>query len=835
MDKEKLKLLKKIISNRLFIFFLVNIFAFWILEHRLFELQIINGEMYALKTEATIIRTLPVLPIRGNIYDRFGQPLAINETVFNVKLNTDIFVEDINDVIFELLMTLENNNISHIDHLPITHTAPFEFTFSNDTLEKSWKIDMGFKDDQLAFTAGETIEYLREFFEISSDIPDEIARNIIAIRCEIFMQRYRQYNAVTLAEDVNQPVIAEIEEQSTKYPGIFIDIVPYRNYPEGEYFSHILGYIGSINEKELTAYEAYGYTSNDLIGKLGIEKAYELTLNGKKGEEVIEVTPTGKVMNRTIDIPPTNGQDVFLTIDSNLQKKTYDILLSYLKYALLQKFEKGELTIKQLFISMVRSNNISISSIMESRDNLTQGILKEIILEDNSSFNIQNNNDVEMAKEVIIKAIENNHFTSIQFIMCLIEQGIITSNDEMLRQLSNGNITPYEFIKEKIVCGEISPRTMNLDPCTGSVAVVDINTGDVLALVTYPSYDNNMLVNHFNNEYYEKLLDDPTTPLINRPLMERKAPGSTLKMLSAIAGLETGVITPTSKIQDLGVFKTAGLPYAKCLIYSRYGATHGAVDVIKAIEVSCNYFFYELAYRMGNAKNDTTLESIAILNDYMSQFGLDDYSGVEIEEYKPKMASPEVKENSIKSLDKEATLNQTRWMDGDTIRCAIGQSYNSFAAIHMAKYISTLANGGTRYKLNLVKGISRERGKEIDERTLIVEKEMRIKPEHLKAVYEGMLAVTTGSQGTLRNVFSGFEVQVAGKTGTAEESNKRPSHTWFTGFAPYDKPQVAIVVMIPFGESTSNIAPHIAKEIMIEYFGLKDQSKNSVYKHSLDD
>ena len=138
------------------------------------------------------------------------------------------------------------------------------------------------------------------------------------------------------------------------------------------------------------------------------------------------------------------------------------------------------------------------------------------------------------------------------------------------------------------------------------MVVSEVGCGQVLALVTYPSYDNNQLVNTFNNSYYNQLLEDTNTPLVNRPLKQKKAPGSTFKMISAIAGLETGTITPSTVIADKGIFKDAGTPYARCWIYSNNGGTHGAVNVSHALEVSCNYFFYELGYRMGNADNGTT-------------------------------------------------------------------------------------------------------------------------------------------------------------------------------------------------------------------------------------
>lgn len=182
----------------------------------------------------------------------------------------------------------------------------------------------------------------------------------------------------------------------------------------------------------------------------------------------------------------------------------------------------------------------------------------------------------------------------------------------------------------------MSPADTGLDPCTGSVFVTQVGTGEVLASVTYPSYDNNELVNTFNNAYYNDLLQDGNTPLVNRPLKQKKASGSTFKMITALAGLETGTITPSTTIVDKGLFKDAGVPYARCWIYSNTGGTHGPVNVSHALEVSCNYFFYELGYRLGSTANGSdSNKAITTLNEYMAAFGLNDYTGVELDEYRP--------------------------------------------------------------------------------------------------------------------------------------------------------------------------------------------------------
>ena len=292
-------------------------------------------------------------------------------------------------------------------------------------------------------------------------------------------------------------------------------------------------------------------------------------------------------------------------------------------------------------------------------------------------------------------------------------------------------------------------------------------------------------------------------------------------MITALAGLETGTITQSTTIVDKGLFKDAGVPYARCWIYSNTGGTHGPVNVSHALEVSCNYFFYELGYRLGSTANGSdSNKAITTLNEYMAAFGLNDYTGVELDEYGPTMASPANKEKAVKTFNPDATTSQTRWTDGDTIRTAIGQSINSYTPAQITKYVSTLANGGTLYKLHMVDHIQNADGTLHSEVEETVENVTKFKEENLQAVYQGMYLVTNGSHGTLRTAFNDLPVKVAAKTGTAEEDKNRSSHTWFVCFAPFDDPQIAITVMIPFGEGSGTPAPAVAKAIIREYLGL---------------
>lgn len=925
--------LGELLRNRLFVLLAAAAVIFMILVGRLFYMQIVNGEEADASLTSSVTREVTIPAARGNIYDRYGRPLAVNEAAFSVEIDDSITVdyEDADAEAVSLYKKLIKNGYVVGDDLPITKDAPYEFTISSDELEEwktnigltkkqmnytaeetlnylyerfgitdadmteeekralvslginindknimitnlimtietnggeivdelpisqeqpyyfllededeilSWKSSVSMSEEELDYDAEESMQYLIELFGIPENISPSMQRKVAAVRYSLYLQRYKKYQPVTVAREINDEVIAAVEENLDKFPGVSVETESMRVYEDGEIFSNIIGYIRQISDTELQEYSEYGYTSGDIVGKTGIEKVMELELNGQDGKMLVEVDNMGRKISTLETEAPVSGDDVFLTIDKELQISAYNYLKDALADAIITRLtselEKDvPVTLKQLFTSMIDSNNISVTEVMKAEDGY-QKVLKDIILAHDPDIDVTDSEDKTEAKQVLTNAVDNGTISYTTLIYVMIEQGVITADDNYKARIASGELTPFNVIIEKLESGDLEPAETGLEPCTGSVVVSDVNSGEVLALVTYPSYDNNELVNTFNNEYYNKLLEDPTTPLVNRPLMQKKAPGSTLKMITAIAGLETGVITPDMQIRDKGVFKDAGTPYANCLIYSLNGSTHGYVDVSHALEVSCNYFFYEVGYQLGNdTENPRSLKGITILDEYYDAFGLNSPTGVEIGESAPSMASPSYKEEVIKWQNPEATSSQTAWTSGDTIRAAIGQSVNSFSAASMNKYVATLANGGTRYKMHLLDKVKSSDGTVTEEVEETVENVLEIAPENLEAVYEGMLLVTQGSKGTLRNVFKDFPIDVAAKSGTAEENKNLSSHVWFVGFAPYDDPQIAVTVMIPFGDVTGSPAAVVARNVIGEYMGLNYQSDSGYMENYL--
>lgn len=357
---------------------------------------------------------------------------------------------------------------------------------------------------------------------------------------------------------------------------------------------------------------------------------------------------------------------------------------------------------------------------------------------------------------------------------------------------------------KKIASGGFSKTS---EAKAGAAVVMNVKTGEILAMASYPDYEPELFINGIS----QKKLDEYNKGdnIFNRAISGVYAPGSTFKMITAIAGLETGAITPTEKINDVGVYKKAHEP--ACWIWNSYGMTHGWLNVTDAIIHSCNYFFYEVGYRV-------TIDNIA---KYAKYYGLGQKTNVELP----------MEESGVVATRDKAKERGDEWQIGETLSAAIGQSYNSYTPIQMAKYISMLANGGKPIDVTIVKSVIDVNGNQIpkEEITKFVnaklglekqEKEdLNIKKENLEAVLKGMKGVTSEEGGTAYSTFADFNIELGGKTGSAQTDVNGKVNGWFVGFAPYDEPEVAVVVLVENAGSGSYTA-EVARDILQEYFGM---------------
>ncbi|MFA7637603.1 MAG: penicillin-binding transpeptidase domain-containing protein, partial [Monoglobales bacterium] len=336
----------------------------------------------------------------------------------------------------------------------------------------------------------------------------------------------------------------------------------------------------------------------------------------------------------------------------------------------------------------------------------------------------------------------------------------------------------------------------------GAAVAIDVNSGEVIAMASNPTYNLTTF-----KENYNSLLNNPKNPMFNRAIAGAYPPGSTFKALTAIAGLQEGVIRGDETIYCNGPYQAYAPSYTPaCWIYNDYGGSHEHVNVTKALEVSCNIFFYETGRRLG----------IETLNDYGIKFGLGQPTGIELSgETEGVLAGPEYR----KSIDKI-------WYPGDTIQAAIGQSDNMFTPLQMANYTATIANGGVRYKPHLVKSIMSYDGKKtIAEFSPEKVSEIDISPENLKYVHSGMRAVCV--TGSAKVVFGDYDIAVAGKTGTAQSGGNRTPHSWFISFAPYDNPQIAVAVVIEHA-GINGLGKHVynvAKAMYDAYFKSNERAE----------
>ena len=645
---------------------------------------------------------------------------------------------------------------------------------------------------------------------------------------------------------------------------------------------------------------------NVIVGNSGFEFSFESELQGTKGSEDVIVDHMGKVIEAKNRVEPTAGNDLYLTLDSDLQVTIYHILETKLAsilltqirnikeynpeenvgknilipiddvyYALfnnniidtshfseegageteqevLQSFEnrknrvmeelRAELTDKKTaynelteeyqvyesyITSLLYSNAVIMESELDTSDEIYLAWSKQEIISLHEYLNyVISMNWVDVTKlnltgkysdseEVYEKLlayifenidhnsgfnkrvykymIRDNEISGRQVCSLLLEQEIIQVEEEELNRFRNGQISSYDFMRNRIRNLDITPAQLALDPHSASAVLTDVNTGEVLALVSYPSYDNNRMANGVDADYFNSLLNDLSTPLINYATYQRTAPGSTFKMVSATAGLLENVVDLSTSIQCTGTFdKLDENQPPHC--WNRHG--HGMMDLSAGIQHSCNIYYYELGYRLGSV-GERYIPDIGLqkLTNYADMYGLTETSGIEIEESAPKVS------------------------DMDAVRSAIGQGTNNFTTVGLARYITTVANSGTCYNLTLLDKVTDHNNVLIEDYHAQVRNTIEMDSAYWDAIHLGMRRVVEA-----KKYYSDLSVSVAGKTGTAQESTSRPNHALFVGYAPYEKPEIAIAVRVANGY-TSDYSAQIAKDVIQYYYHLADEEE----------
>lgn len=917
---------KKKEPSRYKVFIILMAVVFTVLISRLVYLQIYKYEDYKERADTTSTKFVSEKAPRGIIYDQNENVLATNTQTYTLTYTTTnesnkYFFSTINEVnriliesgsgfIDDFMLKLDENNKPYFEYSSSDPSSRRiqEIRFKrdrglNEAIEK--KLFSGETEDLTEEQVSEVNDKLMQidatqvFYQLVKDYNlinlvdpnptnekvkeyknmtgEELTKLLskqytykelrvyMLIKDALKMQSYKGYKTVTLANNIDKDVALIIMQRESDLPGISIELEPTRSYPYNSLASSVLGYMSSIDSSSQEKYELRGYdVSTDLIGISGIEAAFEEQLKGVKGGTTVKVNSSGKVIEELFKLESYPGNNVHLTIDKNIQSA---------------------------------------------------------------------------AEQALVDTMEN----------------IRTSSD------------PYPGANR------------------GAVVVVEVKTGRILASVSYPNYDPNIFtVSSEENsakiaEYFNPDLEKFGTELIvsrglNKTLDELFPivdgvrtdpndlyprafynyatqglipPGSTFKPLTAVAGLESGVVSPGETIYDAGIFNTHPETYGtsfgpECLIYTNYHSTHGSIDVTKALEVSCNYYFYEIAYRLYKQAG-SDIEALDSLAKYAWKFGLgidpkskeNISTGIEIEEnfgqvynfysfknksilyakfelrdylesgdymgsrtfvpfdysdneddnealrsaktslkkkindrfseigtgsdslgtdafakallediksimensekYKENVASYEAAKNTTVDFNSQAQVIAeviARFVINDKgseitspaqeVYASIGQGINNFTPMQLASYVSTLANGGTRYKLHFVDKITTPDGEVVEEYNPEVLDTIKMKDSTIATIREGMYKANNEEGGTAARVFANFPIKTGGKTGTADvKTNQtevaRAPYATYVSFAPLDDPEIAFVGVIYDGGHGSSTAP-VAKAVYEAYF-----------------
>lgn len=920
--------LKSFLKSRLLVLSIIIILMGGVLLQRLFTLQIINGESYQENYTLRIRKERVLNGTRGNILDCNGKVLAYNELTYKVTIEDNgTYSQDserneaLNSILAEVLQVLDKNGDDYVNDFDIRLKKNGKYAFQTegtrlmrfraDVYGETKIDDLGWDKEKGYNTAEATeqqiIDYLSARYGLDeSGYPADLQYQILVIRYALAQNSYQKYISTTIAAGVSENTMAYIRENKARLQGVEIEEDYIRKYTDSVYFASIIGYTGKISTTEYEELSAKNdsYSLTDIIGKSGIEQVMDEKLQGKKGSETVFVDVRGKELETTDYKEPAAGNNVYLSIDADLQKAVYHLLeqelagILYNKISNIREYVNTtgkasdiQIPIYDVYFALINNNIIDTSHFTHKKASDTEKAveaiyqghfdsvlarikeqcassapeayqaaaeeyqnyysyivsmlqLNKVLLTENIDktdetylawtkdetislkeylsycinagwidYNVfQTEEDYSDSSEIygdlidyIIDALKDDEgfqkkiyqylikqdmVSGTQLCLILYDQKLIRQNAEQRAQLESGAVSAFTFLKERIRELEITPGQLALDPCTASCVITDVNTGELKALVSYPGYDNNRLANTVDAEYFARLQTDRSEPMYNHATQERTAPGSTFKMVTATTGLAEGIITPSTQINSLGKFELVDNE-PKCWIYP---SRHGMLDVTNAIRVSCNYFFYQVGYDLslvGNTYSDPT--GIRKITDYAKEYGLGDKTGIEIPENEPKIA------------------------DEFPVMAAIGQSNHNYATVHLARYVTAVANRGTVYNYTLLKQLTDNQGNVIEKFKPTVKNTMdNISESSWDAIQEGNRLVVADAK-----EFANFPIVAAGKTGTAQQVPTRGNHALFVGYAPYKKPEISIATKIAYGYTSHNAAD-VSAQILKYYFKLED-------------
>lgn len=943
--KEVFEYILSLFKSRIFPLILVFAILVGVLINRLFGLQIINGESYVKDLSSSIQKDMSVVATRGRIFDKNGVLLAYNDLAYAVRIsdsgkynNNAEKNEKLNASIDKTLDIIEAKGDTYSNDFPIVYEdGQYVFNIKDNELLRFLRDIYGkrsiseLSDEERNVTAQELFRQLCEKYEVvvasdssknqatvlsstvsflksqgymveAAGFSVDHALMIVNLRRYMSANSYNRYISFTIANEVSDETVAAILESSDDLTGVTVEEQYIRRYVDSVYCSQILGYTGTVSTSEL---ETLGdkYDSNDTVGKSGIEKSMESVLSGTKGERQVYVDTVGRITEVLGETDPETGNDVYLTIDINLQKNLYNAIEDRLVQILLTYMTSGDtkysytsngsvdtvyILAKEVYFALIDNNIVSIKHIAEQstdteaqvysaflskQDSTMDWIRSELAdgdtpygklneeqqlyiwyvytsLKDRGVFNTSNVDttddvykdwtqaDGTSLKELLTHGIAKNwinlnvfsteQYTSLQesydalldyidgylredtsfykkmykyminsgsisgrqVCMLLYEQGVLDMNSENSRYsaLAAGSLGAYDFMTYAISNKIITPAQLALEPCSASAVVTNPKNGDIIAMVSYPSYDNNKLSGSVDAKYFNSLINDKASPMLNRATQSFTAPGSTYKPCTTIAGMDTGIISSGTTFYCSGSFDKV-TPSPKCWRLSGHGGEVAAT----AIRDSCNVFFYNVGYNLACSKNGNynSTYGTTILQKYSDLLGLSTKAGVEIEESEP-MAS---NTNSVAS--------------------AIGQGNHKYSTLNLARYVTTIATSGTCYNLTLVDKITDSDGNLIEDNHADVDHQVELSSNIWSTVHEGMMLA-----GNSYSTIAKLGLKIAAKSGTAQENTNEPDHSLLVTYSPYDDPQICVSVCIQHGYS-STTSMDLTADVYKIYYGME--------------
>ena len=952
MVKKIINTVKKFFDKRVTIVLILFVFMSCVLIARLFKLQIIDGQSYADNFTVMTTRTRMIQSTRGNIYDRNGELLAYNELSNCVTIEDNGSYEttreknlSVNGEIYYLTNLIQSmgDTLTHDFHIIVDEDGNYAFDVDEGTTRDRFRADVfgyaqisDLKEDEANASADDIMNYLagsKRFYLYNEDnpyteeelkshgLPAELTKeeilNIVIVRYQLSLISFQRYVPVTVASNVSASTVAAIEENINTLQGVSISQESRRVYNKAESMAPIIGYTGkpSAEELENLRQENPDYNSNSIIGKTGIEQSMETTLQGVDGEETITIDNLGKVLDINEDsrINPVQGNDVYLTIDAELQEACYQILeqriagvllkkiqdekegpaeiddadndlyipiydvykqlinnniidinhfyaedageteqnvynkflsrqqevidwvtqelsgegtpynqlsedkQSYLDYvystyltsdtglvnkklvdkddAMYQAYFKEETISLSRFLSYASTKNwIDTTKLPESSDYLDSGEIYQQII---SMMQQDLYNKSDFSRIIYSYLIDDDVVTPSELCLILYDQNTLSKDDGIYEDFAYGSMTAYELITEKIRTLELTPAQIALDPCSGSAVLNDPDTGEVLALVTYPGYDNNLLSNDMDVSYYNHLYNDQSTPFYNKATQQLTAPGSTYKIVTAVAGLNEDIITTDTQIACNGLFG-GGFLDATDQVRCWLSDGHGELNVVGAIENSCNVFFCTVAYNLGMDEENAYQSNQALekIQEYSALFNLDQKTNIQITE-----SAPEVTEDM-------------------PLPSAIGQGTHNYTTSQLSRYAATIYNKGVSYDLTLIQKTTDASGNIIEQSSPVISKTSNFSDSIWNAINEGMSLAVSDS-----TYLAGLPIEMYAKTGTAQEATNRASHALIIGFSHYEsQDDIAFAIRIAHSYSSTN-ACLVAADIMRYYYSLNDETE----------